>query len=60
VLRPLLPAWRPEPMRIYCAYQKQRYTGRKLHAFITLMNECVQNIDSFHHYVGSTVKAAKR
>ena len=55
-LRRLLPAWQPAPVPIYCAYQKQRYTGRKLRAFIDLMSECFQNIDSFHHYVGSTVK----
>jgi DNA-binding transcriptional LysR family regulator len=59
VLRPVLPDWRPEPMRIWCAYQKQRYMGRKLRAFIDLMSESFQHIDSVGPYVGSR-PAAKR
>lgn len=60
LLVPLLPQWHPQPMRIYCAYQKQRYAGQKLRAFITLMSESVHDIASFHSYVGSSGKAAKK
>lgn len=41
-------------MPIYCAYQKQRYMGRKLRGFINFMVECFQHIDSVHHYFGSS------
>ena len=53
VLRPVLPGWRPEATRIWCAYQKQRYMGRKLRAFIDLMGECFEHIDRVGPYVGS-------
>ncbi len=59
-LKPVLPGWQPEPTRIYCAYQKQRYLGRKLRAFIDLMAECFEGIDTFKRYVGSDRKAARR
>ncbi|HSV50538.1 MAG TPA: LysR family transcriptional regulator [Burkholderiaceae bacterium] len=58
-LVPVLADWKPEPMRIYCAYQKQRYMGRKLRSFINFMVECFQHIDSIHHYVGSAPKQSK-
>jgi DNA-binding transcriptional LysR family regulator len=58
VLAPVLPAWQPEPRRIYCAYQRQRYMGQKLRAFVDLMARCVVDIDSYNYYVGSS--AAKR
>lgn len=53
VLVPVLPQWQPEPRRIYCAYQRQRYMGRKLRAFVDLMARCVVDIDSTNVYVGS-------
>lgn len=49
----VLPDWHPEPMRVYCAYQRQRFSGRKLRAFIELTMESFQRIDGFHYYVGS-------
>jgi DNA-binding transcriptional LysR family regulator len=54
VLVPVLPQWQPEPRRIYCAYQRQRYMGQKLRAFVDLMARSVVDIDSFNHYVGSS------
>ncbi|MGJ7602847.1 LysR family transcriptional regulator [Variovorax sp. LT1R20] len=58
VLVPVLPQWQPEPRRIYCAYQRQRYMGQKLRAFVDLMARCVVDIDSYNYYVGSS--AARR
>ncbi|MFH0128883.1 LysR family transcriptional regulator [Variovorax sp. VaC1] len=58
VLVPVLPQWQPEPRRIYCAYQRQRYMGQKLRDFVDLMARCVVDIDSYNYYVGSS--AAKR
>jgi DNA-binding transcriptional LysR family regulator len=52
-LVPVLPGWHPEPSRVYCAYQKQRYQGRKLRGFIDLMAACFNEIDSLSYYVGS-------
>jgi len=49
----VLPDWHPEPMLVYCAYQRQRYSGRKLRAFIELTAESFQRIDTFHYFVGS-------
>ncbi|WP_077036633.1 LysR family transcriptional regulator [Pelomonas sp. KK5] len=53
ILQPVLPDWKPEQRRIYCAYQRQRYMGRKLRAFVDLMAECLADIESFNMYVGS-------
>ncbi|GAB3626497.1 LysR family transcriptional regulator [Pandoraea terrae] len=55
----VLPDWRPEPVRVYCAYQRQRYSGRKLRAFIELTAASFQRIDGFHYYVGSRMTAAR-
>lgn len=52
-LVPVLAGWRPESRSVYCAYQKQRYGGRKLRAFIDLTAESFQRIESFHYFVGS-------
>lgn len=60
VLVPVLPQWQPEPRRIYCAYQRQRYMGQKLRDFFDLMARCVVDIDSYNVYVGSSTAAAKR
>lgn len=54
VLVPVLPQWPPEARRLYCAYQRQRYMGQKLRAFVDLMARCVADIGSYNHYVGST------
>lgn len=60
VLLPVLAPWRPEPRRIYCAFQRQRYSGRKLRAFIDLMARCVVDIDSYNFYVGTSLDPPAR
>ena len=60
VLVPVLPQWQPEPRRIYCAFQRQRYMGRKLRAFVDLMARCVVDIDSYNFYVGSSTARRRR
>ncbi|RUR70764.1 LysR family transcriptional regulator [Variovorax guangxiensis] len=60
VLVPVLPQWQPEPRRIYCAYQRQRYMGRKLRSFVDLMARCVVDIDSYNYYVGSSAARRRR
>lgn len=54
VLVPVLPLWKPEPRRIYCAFQRQRYMGRKVRTFVDLMARCVIDIDSYNYYVGAS------
>jgi DNA-binding transcriptional LysR family regulator len=58
VLVPVLPQWPPEARRLYCAYQRQRYMGQKLRAFVDLMARCVADIGRYNHYVGSTAKVS--
>ncbi len=53
ILQPVLPMWKPEKRRIYCAYQRQRFMGRKLRAFVDLMAECVADIESYNFYLGT-------
>lgn len=53
ILQPVLPGWKPEQRRIYCAYQRQRYASRKVRAFVDLMAGCLADIESFNIYVGS-------
>jgi len=60
VLAPVLPQWQPEPRRIYCAYQRQRYMGQKLRSFVELMARCVVDIDSYNYYVGSSAARRRR
>jgi DNA-binding transcriptional LysR family regulator len=60
VLVPVLPQWQPEPRRIYCAYQQQRYMGQKLRSFVDLMARCVVDIDSYNYYVGSSTARRRR
>lgn len=57
VLVPVLADWQPEPRRIYCAFQRQRYLGRKLRAFVDLMTCCVAHIDSYNYYIGASAKS---
>ena len=54
VLVRVLPGWAPEPRRIYCAFQRQRYMGRKVRAFVDLMVRSVVDIDSSNYYVASS------
>ncbi|MGJ7529949.1 LysR family transcriptional regulator [Variovorax sp. GB1P17] len=60
VLMPVLPQWQPEPRRIYCAYQRQRYMGQKLRDFVDLMARCVVDIDSYNYYVGSSTTKRRK
>jgi DNA-binding transcriptional LysR family regulator len=53
ILVPVLPNWKPERTRIYCAYQQQRYRSRKLKDFVELMAGSVKDMDSYNPYVGS-------
>lgn len=59
VLVPVLPHWQPEPRRIYCAFQRQRYMGRKVRDFVDLMARCVVNIDSYNYYIGTSTDPRK-
>lgn len=47
----VLPKWKPERRRVYCVYQKQRYMGKKLRAYIDLVTMSIQDIDRFNSYV---------
>jgi DNA-binding transcriptional LysR family regulator len=49
----VLPDWHLEPVSVFCAYQRQRFSGRKLRAFIELTTESFQSIENFNYYVGS-------
>ncbi|WP_137918701.1 LysR family transcriptional regulator [Hydrogenophaga sp. 2FB] len=53
-LVPVLPEWKPEPRRLYCAYQRQRYMGQKVRSFVDLMARCVADIDTFNNWVSMT------
>ena len=59
-LRLVLPGWEPEPTRVYCAFQKQSYMGRKLRAFVDLMEESFESMGRFNSYVGSDLGASGR
>jgi DNA-binding transcriptional LysR family regulator len=50
-LVPLLADWEPDRRRVFCAFQRQRYMGKKLRAFIDLVGKSVENIDSFNTWV---------
>lgn len=54
LLVPVLPQWKPEARRIYCAFQRQRYMGRKVRAFVDLMAHSIIDIDSSNSYIAST------
>jgi DNA-binding transcriptional LysR family regulator len=53
VLIPVLPEWKPNRSRVVCAYQRQRYMGKKLRAFIDLVAKSIADIESFNTYVAS-------
>lgn len=55
-LVPVLPQWKPERRRVFCAYQRQRYMGKKLRAFIDLVAKSIEDIDTFNTYVASPSK----
>lgn len=59
LLVPVLPQWKPEHRRIYCAYQKQRYAGKKLRDLIALMADCIEDLNSCGGYVGSQSTAVR-
>ena len=50
-LVPVLPEWKPERRRIFCAYQRQRYAAKKLQAFIALLSECMTDLEALNTYV---------
>lgn len=54
LLIPVLPNWKPERTRIYCAYQQQCYRSRKLREFIDRMAASIKHMDSYNLYVGSS------
>ncbi|PZP94817.1 MAG: LysR family transcriptional regulator [Variovorax paradoxus] len=54
-LLPVLPAWKPETRRVYCAYQKQKYMGAKVRAFVDLMASCMADLSTYNSYVASNV-----
>ncbi len=51
----VLPEWKPELRRIYCAYLRQRYAAKKLQAFIELLSESMTDLDSLNTYVASAI-----
>jgi DNA-binding transcriptional LysR family regulator len=53
ILVHVLPEWKPERRRVYCAYQKQRFLSKKVRAFIELVAQSIADIDSFNAYVSS-------
>ncbi|CAE6768698.1 HTH-type transcriptional regulator PgrR [Paraburkholderia domus] len=50
LLQPVLAAWQAPRVPVYCMYQRQRYMGRKLRAFIDLMVESFDRIESLQYY----------
>lgn len=55
ILVPVLSSWKPETRRVYCAYQKQRYMGAKVRAFVDLMASCMADLSTYNSYVASNV-----
>lgn len=53
-LIPVLPDWKPERRRIFCAYHRQRYGSSKLRTFIDLVSQCAVDIPTFNNYVASS------
>lgn len=52
-LLPVLPAWKPEQKRIYCAYQRSRYGSKKLRSFIEMLTQSMDDIGVLNNYVAS-------
>ncbi|WP_051242553.1 LysR family transcriptional regulator [Azohydromonas australica] len=59
-LVPVLPGWKPERRRVYCAYQRQRYMGKKLRTYIDLISKSITEIDSFNTYVASSTAVLRK
>jgi DNA-binding transcriptional LysR family regulator len=53
LLRAVLPEWQAPEMPVYCMYQRQRYMGKKLRAFIDLMIESFDQIETLQYYRAS-------
>lgn len=51
-LVPVLPNWKPERTKIYCAYPQQRYRSRKLKEFVEMLATSIKNMDSYNPYIG--------
>jgi len=58
ILAPVLPQWKPERTRIYCAYRQQRYKSRKLKEFVELMAGSVNGMAAYNPYVGAVPRTA--
>lgn len=53
VLVTALAGWRPAPMQVYCAYQKQKIMSNNLRRFIDLLAEDFVTIERTNKYVAS-------
>lgn len=53
LLRAVLPDWQAPEVPVYCMYQRQRYMGKKLRAFIDLMIESFDQIETLQYYRAS-------
>lgn len=53
-LIPVLPAWKPERRRVYVAYQRQRFTAKKLQEFISLLADNMADIRFTSNYVATS------
>ncbi|MDN7407995.1 LysR family transcriptional regulator [Burkholderia vietnamiensis] len=53
-LIPVLPNWKPETRRIFCAYHRQRFGSQKLKSFIDLVAQSIGDIQTFNNYVASS------
>lgn len=49
----VLPGWRPERRRVFCAYQRQRYMSTKLRSFVDLVASSIADIETFNTYVAA-------
>ncbi|WP_077033086.1 LysR family transcriptional regulator [Pelomonas sp. KK5] len=55
-LVPILPEWKPERRRIFCAYRRQKYMAKKLQAFMALLAESAVDMESFNLFVAGAPK----
>ncbi|WP_238446682.1 LysR family transcriptional regulator [Azohydromonas australica] len=53
-LVPVLPQWKPDRRRVFCAYQRQKFMSTKIRAFIDLVAKSIEDIDTFNNYVSSS------
>ena len=59
-LLPVLPAWKPEQKRIYCAYQRSRYASKKLRSFVDMLTQSMEDIGKLNNYVASVPTPSTR